>query len=453
LLISDIHFDPFYDGSLFGRLNELPAERWGEVLEGTKPPGINPRGTDTNYPLLKSSLDEARNRLPNPDFILYPGDLMAHEWQTKYDRLAPKSHVEDPAAYRAFTTKAIRFLAAEFRKRYPETAILPTLGNDDSYCGDYSVEPNGPFLSMFAEVWEPLLGANLDRPACRETFSRGGYYSIPLPGVVKHRLVVLNSIFFSVNFDNACDPVPGTPAIDQLRWFEETVDRAKSAGETVWLLMHIPPGINSFNTVESMKQGGPVVSFWQPELSERFLQLIRRHSNTIRAVFAGHTHMDEFLLIPNGTGQPLFCKIAPAISPIFGNNPGFQVYHYDRGDGRLENYQCYFLPDRREGASQNERWDLEYEFRSAYGLGAPNSESLGRLVESLAKDGPSRQLYSKFFSMSGPPEFSAETFEFYRCAMMNLNPAEFLACLRSNPFPKVKRTFPDRRLVQPASAR
>ena len=87
--------------------------------------------------MLKTSLDQAKAEIPNPDFILYPGDFMAHSWQTFYDQVAAKPRAEDPFAYQAFTTKSIQFLANEFRARYPHTQILPTLGNDDSYCGEH----------------------------------------------------------------------------------------------------------------------------------------------------------------------------------------------------------------------------------------------------------------------------------------------------------------------------
>ena len=89
---------------------------------------------------------------PDPDLILFPGDFLAHECQAKYDRLAEKSHRADPGAYRQFTAKVVQFLANAFWRRFPNVRILPTLGNDDSYCGDYRIEPKGPFLAMFADV-------------------------------------------------------------------------------------------------------------------------------------------------------------------------------------------------------------------------------------------------------------------------------------------------------------
>ena len=181
LLISDIHFDPFFDGALFTKLDAQPVENWAEILGKSQPGGFSPMGTDSNYTLLKSSLDDAQRRIPAPDFLIYPGDFLAHNWQSKYDQLVRTSHLVDSKSYRAFTSKVVRFLANEFRRRYPDTPILPTLGNDDSYCGDYMITPDGPFLEMFAETWAPLLGPGADRDAFRATFTRGGHYSLKLP--------------------------------------------------------------------------------------------------------------------------------------------------------------------------------------------------------------------------------------------------------------------------------
>jgi hypothetical protein len=241
LLISDIHLDPFFDGALFAKLDAQPVDNWPEILETSQPVGLNPMGTDSNYALLKSSLDQARQRITTPDFILYPGDFLAHNWQSKYDLLAKSSHLSDPKSYQVFTSKVIRFLAGEFRRRYPETPILPTLGNDDSFCGDYMITPDGPFLDTFAEAWAPLLGPDVDRDAFRATFTRGGHYTLKLPRARNRRLIVMNSIFFSTLYDNACGTSAQTPALDQLNWFAKTLDQTRAAGETAWLLMHIPP--------------------------------------------------------------------------------------------------------------------------------------------------------------------------------------------------------------------
>jgi hypothetical protein len=451
LLVSDIHFNPFYDGSLFNSLRDQPVEAWAEILKKTRPAGFNPVGTDTNFALLQSSLHEVHNRLPDPDFILYPGDLMAHEWQARYDRLALRSHLQDPAAYRAFTTKAIRFLAAEFRRRYPSTAILPTLGNDDSYCGDYMIEPDGPFLKMFAQVWAPLIGAEEDAETFRSTFERGGYYTLRLPQLRKHRLIVLNSVFFSVNYLNACGTSTQTPALDELRWLEQTLQRASGEGEKVWLLMHVPAGINSYNSVEGVTRGGPPVTFWQPELTSVFKQIVQRHASSLDIAFVGHTHMDDFRVLGFDGKPVLLCKIAPAISPIFGNNPGYQIYQYDRETGAVSNYQTYYLTNldtRNIPLPQTPRagsWALEYDFQGAYGLPVLTAQTIAELARAMQTNAALQAKYTQYYGVSAPAEFTPQQFPIYRCAIGNITPAEFLECLTGVPKPTHPPVLPDRK--------
>ncbi len=440
LLVSDIHFDPFYDGTLFERLAREPAEKWADILATSQPSGFNSPGTDSNYALLKSSLDAVRRTIPEPDFILYPGDFMAHGWQSRYDALAKQSHLDNPRAYREFTTKAIRFLAGQFHKRYPHTPVLPTLGNDDSYCGDYMIEPEGSFLEMFAAEWTALLGPQVDRQVFGKTFRAGGFYTLPLPGMKRHRLIVLNSVFFSIKYNNACGKSAQTPALDQLRWFARTLSRAQAAGQQVWLLMHIPPGLNSYSSSSNVQKGRAAVTFWQPTTTSRFLQLVKQYRTTIQTAFAGHTHMDDFRVIRLDGEPTLLSKIAPAISPIFGNNPGYQIFQHDRQEGVLRNYQTHYLTnlsaDGRPTLGIAGRWALEYDFRKAYGLARLSARTVASLARSIGTDPATVANYTKFYSVSSDPAFDSETIDVYRCAVPSVTPAEFQTCYSGVPKPR-----------------
>ena len=119
LLISDIHFDPFADPSLFESLAKEPVSEWGRLLGSSSERGVSQLGSDSNYVLLKSSLRAAAQTCPRPDFILYPGDSLAHDWRTRYEKASLRSSSEDEEAYREFTRKSIQFLALEFRKHFP----------------------------------------------------------------------------------------------------------------------------------------------------------------------------------------------------------------------------------------------------------------------------------------------------------------------------------------------
>jgi hypothetical protein len=266
-----------------------------------------------------------------------------------------------------------------------------------------------------------------------------------------HRLIVINSVFFSTSYDNACGSGDQTPALDQIRWLDEAVARAKSEEEKVWLLMHIPPGINSFNTAESVKNGGPGVTFWQDALTSGFLRLLERHPDTIEACFVGHTHMDDFRAIRLDGKPAVFAKIAPAISPIYGNNPGYQVFQYDRRTGAVRNYQTYFLADPAPATvptkSPGAGWALEYDFRETYDLPSLDASSISRLSARMQTDSRIQQIYTRFYSVSAPPEITPQTLSVYRCAISNTTPAEFLTCFQGTHRPKNPHPHPDRRAL------
>jgi hypothetical protein len=446
-VISDLHFDPFFDQSLFPRLVAEPIERWVSILENSQPPGLNPRHTDSNFALVDSALGAAAAALSSPDFILYPGDFLAHEWQSKYDAVSPRSHLNDPDAYRVFTTKVIAFLVERFRTHFPKTLVLPTLGNDDSFCGDYAITPDGPFLRMFAEVWSPLFPTEAHRRAFRETFSRGGYYTLILPANPRHRLIVLNSVPFSVSYDNTCGSAVQTPALDELDWFEEKLHESRVRGEKVWLLTHIPPGINAYNSVDPVSREETPITFWQPELTSRFLQILG--GSPLPIGFAGHTHMDDYRVIRLRETPALFLKIAPAISPIFGNNPGFHIVEYDQVSGSILNFETHYLTNLETGGKPTRpadaHWEREYDFRSAYPDTTLDAESVASLADSLKTDTTLQDRYTRFYSVSAAPEFSPSTFPIYRAVIANVTPAEFLRSATGKMKPRSPHPHPDRR--------
>ena len=168
------------------------------------------------------------------------------------------------------------------------------------------------------------------------------------------------------------------------------------------------------------------MTFWQPELTSRFLQLVRRYRPSIRVAFAGHTHMDDFRVIRPDGEPALLCKVAPAISPIFGNNPGYQVYRYDRGTGALQGYRTYFLTDLADGGGPRPptpgRWALEYDFGEAYGLDALTpAPSPDWRTDGDGRRGPAA-LHEVLRRRARPPRSRPGRSTIYRCAISNRQP-------------------------------
>ena len=287
------------------------------------------------------------------------------------------------------------------------------------------IGPQSPFLKMCSEVWEPLLRfpeGSAERAIFKQSCARGGYYTARLPHLPKHRLIALNTVFFSMLYNNACGSPNDTPALDEFNWLEQTLDAAKEAGESVWLLMHIPPGIDSYST--NRNKGAPV-SFWRDDLLARFLSLLDRHRATVQIAIAGHTHMDDFRVARVGGEARLLTKIVPAVSPIFGNNPGYQIFDCDR-DGSVLDYTTHYLSLSDSIGGRIPPWQPEYEFRRTYDLPNLSAGSIADLSKRLSVEGPARTAYVRNYTVgANPPAIPPSLLN---CSILNVTPEEFTRC-------------------------
>ena len=153
LIVSDIHFNPMADASLVVKLAAADPEQWEAILAQSKNTAFSQYGEDTNWWLLQSALDAMRATMPYPAFIMSNGDMLAHHFPQTFTNA---THDEDREDYRKFVRKTLQFLALEFRKRYPDTAIFVTPGNNDNECGNYSIYAGGDFLHDTAELTRNL---------------------------------------------------------------------------------------------------------------------------------------------------------------------------------------------------------------------------------------------------------------------------------------------------------
>ncbi|TWT47027.1 hypothetical protein KOR42_42240 [Thalassoglobus neptunius] len=442
LLISDIHFDPYsgLDRKAFEKLMELPEEEWPDYFRSLQQPTSH-YGSDSNYTLFVSSINEAYRRVPDPLFILYPGDFLAHDWQSKYNALAPRTIAEDAEAYRQFTQKALRLIATEFRQVFPEIPVYATLGNDDSYCQDYWIQADGPFLSAFADIWEPTLNETVDRPDFRETFLKWGAYAVNLPGLSDERLIVLNTVLWSGSYctdyhdpkqQNCCEckPLGNSPGLAQLKWLEKELVAARSRGQKVWLLMHVPPGLDSY--VEEENSGRcATAELWNDPFSTGYRDLVDRFRDVLRIAFTGHTHMDDYRVLRVKQQPVLLHKIAPAVSPVFGNNPAFQVYEFDCESSSLTNWKTNILDLKSHGEdARKTEWRSEYDAGHIFGITEVSARSIDPLFVKIRESpsGANAKAYQTFYSASAD-EIRDNDLMIYVCSVLNSTFLDFSKCL------------------------
>jgi sphingomyelin phosphodiesterase acid-like 3 len=442
-MLSDLHFDPFYDPAKFSELRRAPITEWPEIL--SKPDSATRvstfsqiqsacgvRGMDSPWPLVYSALGEAKQRQPAPMFVTVSGDLLAHGFTCKFGRLDPSATAAQAAA---FAAKTIAFVTQQLHAAYPSVPIYIALGNNDSGCADYFETPNSAFLKSAAVSF----AANIRDPEARASlgasFPHLGDYSVMLPGAMHNtRLIVLQNIFAS-KYYRGCSGQPNTaPAAEQIVWLRRQLTEARANGEQVWVMAHIPPGIDVYTTYHRyIFAPGEACNVKQPLtfLSSNALgETIAEFGDIVRLAIFGHTHMDEIKLL-HGPDGSVPMKIVPSISPINGNEPSFIVAQVTPQTATIKDYEVYTASN-----AQGIAWGREYRYSEVYKLPDFSAKSIDQLTLALIDDksgeDETSRVYERYF-LSGGGTFAAlglqRLWPAYSCSLRELDPAAFRRCM------------------------
>lgn len=176
-----------------------------------------------------------------------------------------------------------------------------------------SVGSNAQWLyNLLANVWTPWTGQ-----ASTSSIQDIGAYSVKYPhGNI--RVISLNTnMYYKANFLLFQRNLIRDPN-DQLAWLVKELDAAEKAKENVYITGHMPMG-----DTDAFRDG-----------SNYFDQIVNRYSNTIAAMFFGHTHVDHFEITYSDYSKRSFANakamsyIAPSLTPTSGM-PAFRVYEVD----------------------------------------------------------------------------------------------------------------------------
>jgi sphingomyelin phosphodiesterase acid-like 3 len=424
LLISDLHFDPLADPSLLKQLIDAPVRDWETIFSSSKQNGYAHAPDDANYPLIKSALSAAAAQ-SSVDFVVGTGDYLRHNFKEAFLKGGGTSdQFTDFAAKTALFV--VRVVQANFR-----VPVYFALGNDDSACGDYRVDPGGPFLAQLADSLEVLR----NHPDAAADFRAAGFYELPHPILANHEIVVLNTVLWSRSYA-ICGSDCGDAGKAEMQWLSWQLYRAKISGNKVMLMMHIPPGIDSYKSAHAGAEKA-AIEFWQGQFFTQFLDLMKTYGSTVQIALAGHTHMDDFrVLSPDGSASPIAFRITPAISPIFGNNPGFSVLQYQFSTGEVTDIATYYL--NLAGGRSDPKWALEYRFSNAYGYNAFSAENLQSLTAAIHSDPSVRHLFAGFYAVCAPSPIKPDNWQFYACSETQFTSSDYASCLSSPENPGAK---------------
>lgn len=345
LSLADIHFDPFIachktPCPLIQKLRAADVNDWANIFTQFDNESAIYR-EDTNYHLLRSALNSAKNEADRAHaaFVFVLGDFLGHEYRSKYVKY---SRDKSRSGYREFVKKTMQFLINELGQTFPNIDVYSVIGNNDSYQEDYFVEPHGQYLQDVAKQFASLVHDQKNHAAILQSLPEAGYYAVDLTPTM--RLVVLNSVLFSTNARGV--HVEQT-AKQELHWLHHQLETAKENHQHVLIAMHIPVGVDIYAT--SKIRLFTLIELWQTKYTKQFQAELTQFAPQITAVFSGHLHTDWFQeQTYNGSDIPM--TGTPAISPIFGNNPGFKIYSYSPSTLQLGNFMTYYYPLSAEHA-------------------------------------------------------------------------------------------------------
>ena len=447
LFISDIHFDPFHDPAKGKDLVAAPVSEWLRILSAPPSPNqpqafdalqqtCHARGVDTPSPLLQSSLEAMRARQPDAKFMMVSGDLIAHAFTCRYSTLFPDAK---PGDYQAFVLKTLGFVMTELRSAFPGVPAYVALGNNDSGCGDYQLDAGSEFLSQAGKIVAEGLPASQRQHALKE-FGAGGYYSIAMAEPMRGtRLIVVNDVFFSGKYSTCAGKSDPAAAAAQLSWLAQQLGDARAAGQKVWVMGHIPPGIDPYSTVAKFRDvcgGKSPVTFLA---SDKMADVLVEYADVVRLGIFAHTHMDEMrLLVPElsgrgpNAGNRVAIKVVSSISPVDGNIPTFTVARVNPTSAILKDY------DVSEASNQtgiDTHWTTEYNFGQTYGEPQFSSSNVSELIGKFNADGgakteASRAYIRNYFVGDMSREISPFWPE-YVCALDHYTAKGFAACVCS----------------------
>ncbi len=259
------------------------------------------------------------------------------------------------------------------------TPIYPTLGNHDSLPEAYNTPNNidGGDGSSNIFSWNYHLLSSLWQKDGWITASEANYASLHY-GAYAHttsqglRIISINTDFWYVanvfNYFNFTNP-------DQsgiLKFLASELEQCEAHNQRAWIIGHVLSGYDGTNAL--------------PNPTALFYSIVRRFSPaTTAGIFFGHTHEDQVQIFYdyaanslNGTlrnttdvdySKPLTMGfIGPSITPLTGNNAGYQLYQVDSKTFEIMGIQTYFANVSEANTWTSPVWQYEYDARTTYNM-------------------------------------------------------------------------------------
>lgn len=437
--ISDLHFNPLYDPTLYSDLVEVDPSHWADIFQMSHVLTPTGDGTDTNYPLLVITLGDVKQHMRASPVVLFTGDMLGHNipenFSCAYNNVklppanCPPLSQTATAAMQQFVDKTFAFVAAQIRASVGNVPVIYVPGNIDTYQVS-GMGPDSNFLmNNAATVYNQLLNGGVEQQTFWSTFTSDGYYSAePLGSQL--RIIGLNSNSFVAAAPSSIE------AATEIGWLNSQLASAQDSHQKVWILMHVPPGANSQgmagDTPGQLNEDNVSMN-WDPDIQAWFMSTIEKYPGVVTLVLAGHTHMDEFRILPSGNA----IEQLPGISPCFGNNPAYKILTIAQDSLVPTDYQSFSYD--LSGVPTPTHFQNLYQFSTAYGSTGTLDSSFQELYPQLLRGGSERNSYTYYYASGStavnPQEnvpwnpINTGNWPIFSCTIGQVDKRGYLACV------------------------
>jgi sphingomyelin phosphodiesterase acid-like 3 len=443
LMVSEMHFNPFHDPAKVKQLEATPASGWETIFASGDSPtqardfeelrtACKLRGIDTPYSLFASAISAIHRDAAGASFITISGDLLAHRFDCMFSKTLSGA---TPEQYTVFTAKTIEYEVLQLKHAIPGAHVYLALGNNDSSCGDYRLDPGMEWFRLLSHVAEAGVGRTWSKSAT-ESFEQGGYYSVEMASPMKKtRMIVVDDTFLSGGYKSCKGEKNREPGEKQMAWLQTQLNDARAQHERVWVMGHIPPGVSPYATFQQQKQNTNLCTVEGKPVSHMPTDLlgdtIISNGDVVKLGIFGHTHVDELKLLTGGAGDvPI--KNVPSLTSIGGNYPSFTIANLDPTTAELVDYIVIGSSD-----PDGSRWTKEYTFSERSGSIGFTPATLRKVIAELAADpsgtNKSSQDYILNWSVGAQRQQLQPIWPGYVCGMNHQHAEDYKSCVCQGP--------------------
>ncbi|EME83863.1 uncharacterized protein MYCFIDRAFT_44398 [Pseudocercospora fijiensis CIRAD86] len=301
---------------------------------------------------LEQSFYNAMERFaPDAKFALFTGDVPEHHvWlvnQSSVTRSIEDTYQEMSSTLRMPVYGTLGNHEAAPVNSYPFKGVVDPISSQWVY-------------DVVSNAWSKWIGKE------SRTADEYGAYSYKVPNT-NLRIISLNTnLFYKFNLwvyeaDMQYDPNR------QFKWLVDELQSAEDARERVYIMGHMPPGVN-----DALHDG-----------SNHLDQIVNRYDATIAAMFWGHTHKESFELSYSNHSDlshetaSMVSYISPSLTPTSGS-PAFRVLTVDPVTFGILDVTTYSAPLEHPKYQQGPMWSKYASAKETYGqlvgLTDPSSE-------------------------------------------------------------------------------